>query len=74
MTDLVKLLSGRKTYTIAFALIAYVVLQSVNGEDIDPAVVNALLAGGLVTLRMGVGKAETAAREIETLEDTDDAA
>ena len=50
---LLQAISGGKTYGLAAALLVYIVVQVVNQQPVDDAVVYALLGGGLVTLRSG---------------------
>lgn len=47
-------LNGKKTYAVGIALVGYVVVSWLTQSEIDQNIINALLGGGLVTLRMGV--------------------
>lgn len=51
-------LQGRKTYGVAAALVAYVIVTAVGGYEFDQRIVDCLLATGFVTIRAGIGKVE----------------
>ena len=52
--DILGFLRGNKTIMIAFGLLLYIGLNMVNGTEADQNIVNALLGGGLWTLRLGM--------------------
>ena len=47
-------LSGKKTYGVGVALIAYVLIQHFTGQPIDEPIVAAMLAGMGLTIRHGI--------------------
>lgn len=52
--DILGFLKGNKTYMIVVGLLIYIAINAVNGSETDPNIVNALLGGGLWTLRLGI--------------------
>ena len=54
MDKILEYLRGGKTMMISAGLLLYIAIQAINGETADPNIVNALLAGGLWTLRLGI--------------------
>ena len=54
MDKIIGFFRGGKTITIVAGLLLYMGFQTVNGAEIDQNVVNALLAGSIWTLRLGV--------------------
>ncbi len=60
MSEILRLVSGRKTYSIGVALIAYLVVQFLNKEPADMTIITGLLSGQAMALRAGVKKAESA--------------
>jgi len=59
--DILGYLRGNKTFMIVLGLLGYIGVNMANGVESDPNVVNALLAGSVWTLRLGVsngGKAK----------------
>ena len=54
MDKILTFLSGNRTYVLVFAGLMYCGIMAVNGTESDQAVINALLLGGLGTVRAGV--------------------
>ena len=52
--DILGYLRGNKTFMIVLGLLAYIGVNAVNGVESDPNIVNALLAGSVWTLRLGM--------------------
>lgn len=50
---------GRKTYTLGFALIAYVGLSAILKQEADQNIINAILAGMGLTIRHGISNGKT---------------
>ena len=58
MDKLLGYLRGNKTIMVAVGLLLYIGLNMFNGTEADQNVVNALLGGGLWTLRLGIKNGE----------------
>ena len=54
MKDIVNLFSGRSTYALGFALLAYVIIMAIRKEPVCDEIVYGALAGMGITLRRGV--------------------
>lgn len=52
--DILSYIRGNKTFMIVLGMLAYLGINAVNGTEADPNTINALLAGGLWTLRLGM--------------------
>ncbi len=55
MSQLIELMKGRKTYALGIGLIMYMIVWSVNGQEINQELVLGWLAMMGITVRAGVG-------------------
>lgn len=48
-------IKGNKTYALGVGLLGYLAVCLLTQTEVDQNIVNALLGGGLITLRAGIG-------------------
>ena len=53
-TQLLGLIKGRKTIGLGAALIVYLLISAVTGQETDQNIINAILASMGIALRMGM--------------------
>ena len=58
MKTVIEFVKGKKTYTVVFVLLAYVVLCEIGVLQMDEAIIVTLGGAAMATLRAGIAKGE----------------